>query len=173
MRDSKLSKSLVIASTAFTVEEDTAEEVSTKDDKLDLFALLAAIDRRDLNYYDGLSEQHKKQFSAYMSLMWSAYVDGDASLQHYYIAAMNHYANQHLFDINKHPKLQYLCLIAGSPGAGRQRHTWIKARKSESNPITKELMKLFPHKKQQDLELLATMLTARDIKAYQQELGDA
>ena len=40
-----------------------------------LWDLLAAIDRRDRNYYDQLSAEDRKKFSAYMALRWMSYVD--------------------------------------------------------------------------------------------------
>jgi len=41
---------------------------------------------------------------------------GSAELQHYYLQSSNHYVNKHFFAINRHPKLQWLCATAVSPG---------------------------------------------------------
>lgn len=159
----------------FQIQQDAepTEAKNAKDDRLDLWALLAAIDRRDLGYYDRLSDRHKKQFSGYMSLMWISYAEGQADLQAYYLQSSNLAANQHLFDINHHPKLQYLCLCAASPGVGRVKHTWIQARKDSSkDPKKKTLLRLFPGLKEDEAELLSSRITEQDIKQYVAQLGE-
>lgn len=153
------------------LEESPASEEKTRD-QLDLWALLAAIDRRDLGYYDLLSSRHKKQFSGFMSLMWISYAEGNSDLQSYYIQSSNLAVNQHLFDINHHPKLQYLCLCAASPGLGKIRHSWIKSKKSITDTKKKTLMKLFPMAKLSDIELLGDIVSDSAVQTYIQSLGE-
>lgn len=157
----------------FSIEPDAPAETATeKEDRLDLWALLSAIDRRDFGYYDRLSDRHKKQFSGYMSLLWISYADGNRDLESYYIQASNQAANLHLFDINHHPKLQYLCLCAASPGIGKIKHSWIKGRKNTADPKKKQLMQLFARLKDDEAELLAELVSEKDIKRYVQDLGE-
>ena len=61
--------------------------------KLDIFKMLNAIDKKDYNFYDNLSDDERKGFSAYLGLKWGASVNGDNTLQHYYLASMNNYVN--------------------------------------------------------------------------------
>jgi hypothetical protein len=89
---------------------------------------------------------------------------------------MNHHANKYLFDINKHPKLQWLTLVAGSPNFGQQRHKWIAGKKKVSNKkqedIKSQLTRLFPQYKEDDIELLSTMITKKDLKQYAKDFGN-
>jgi hypothetical protein len=100
-----------------------------KFDKIDfdLFEAIAAIDKKDYDYYDRLTEEQKKKFVPYMMLMWVSTVKGSHDLQNYYLQSTDYHANKHMFNesVQKHPKLQWLMLCAASPGMGKQYHQWI------------------------------------------------
>jgi len=143
--------------------------------KLDIFKVLRAVDKKDYAFYDTLTDEEKKGFTAFLGLKWGARVEGNQTIQHYYLASMNHHANKHLFNISKHPKLQWLTLAAGSPNFGQQRHNWIKGKKKTStkkqDDIRKELIKLYPSYKEDEIELLSTMVTKKELKAYAKDSG--
>jgi hypothetical protein len=56
---------------------------------------------------------------------------------------------------------------------GTQRHTWIAPKKKEpgAGSIKKQLTELFPHLKDDELEVLAEINTKKDIDAYLKQLG--
>lgn len=86
----------------------------------DLFEALAAIDRKDYDYYDGLSEEQKRKFSPYMLLIWLSNVKGrDQSIS---LIQTNRVANNNMFaeKMQDNPKLQWLSLCAASLGKGKQ-----------------------------------------------------
>ena len=136
-----------------------------------LWDLLAAIDRRDRGYYDQLSAEDRKKFSAYMALRWMSYVDAGPDVQSGYVQLYNHYANKNIFLLSRHPKLQWYMLIAASPGLGRQRHSWPRVKKSKETRRTKTLRELFPGMKTADAEVLDQLITDADIKQYHRDLG--
>jgi len=144
--------------------------------KLDIFKVLSALDNKDYIFYDSLSDLEKKGFTAFLTNKWMASVEGSTELQHYYLASTNHYSNKHLFDINKHPKLQYLSLVASSPGIGKQRHVWIKSKKKEISKskqnIKKILTDMYPTYKEEDIEVLSTMVTKRELSKYAKDSGN-
>lgn len=144
--------------------------------KLDIFKMLNAIDKKDYNFYDNLSDDERKGFSAYLGLKWGASVNGDNTLQHYYLASMNNYVNVNLFDVNKHPKLQWLLLVASSPNFGVHRHEWIYPKKKSTSKsksdIKNQLMRIFPSYKEDDIEVLSTMVTKKDLKEFSKDCGD-
>ena len=84
-----------------------------------------------------------------------------------------HYLNKKFFDINKHPKLQWLCATAVSPGLGTQRHQWITPRKKEpgASSIKKQLSELYPYMKDDEIELMAEINTKKDIDSYLKASG--
>lgn len=109
-----------------TKKQTPTDEKFEKQD-LDLFEVLAALDKKDYGYYDRLSEEQKKKFSSYMITHWMSQVKANGGIQGYYVRSVDHYANEHLFNENvmKHPKLQWQMLCASSPGIGKQFHQWV------------------------------------------------
>lgn len=142
-------------------------------DKLNIQNEMLQFDRKNRDFYDELTPEEKKKFSNYLMIRWGSSVQGDTELQGYYIQSCNHYFNKRFFDINRHPKLQWLCATAVSPGLGTQRHQWIAPKKKEpgANGIKKQLAELFPEFKDDEIELLAKINTKKDIDAYLKELG--
>jgi hypothetical protein len=110
----------------------TKKTPTPKDEKFekqdfDLFEALTALDRKDYNYIDKLTEEQQKKFVPYMMTHWMSTVKADGGIQGYYVRSVDYYANQYLFNeyIQKHPKLQWKMLCASSPGIGKQFHQWI------------------------------------------------
>jgi len=142
-------------------------------DKLSIANEMACFDRKDRDFYDNLTDDEKKKFSNFLMIRWGSSVNGSKEMQEYYLIATNERLNKHFFDINKHPKLQWLCATTVSPGMGTQRHNWISLKKKEAgvNSIRKQLGELFPHLEDDSLDLMATLNTQKDINEYLKKLG--
>jgi hypothetical protein len=98
-----------------------------QDQDLDLFEVLAALDKKDYGYYDRLSPEQQKKFVPFMMIKWMSAIKGSEGASRYYVMSTNEYANKYLFNeyVQKHPKLQWQMLCASSPGIGKQFHQWI------------------------------------------------
>ena len=140
-------------------------------DKLSIANEMACFDRKDRDFYDSLTEEERKKFSNYLMIRWGSSVQGSPELQEYYLIATNERLNKHFFDLGKHPKLQWLCATTVSPDLGVFRHNWISPKKKEPNGIKKQLAELFPHLKDDELDLMAKINTKKDIDNYLKELG--
>lgn len=142
-------------------------------DKLSIHNEMAVFDRKEREFYDELTVDERKKFSNFLMIRWGSCIQGSAELQHYYLQSSNHYVNKHFFAINKHPKLQWLCATAVSPGLGVQRHQWIAPKKKEAGAsgIRKQLAELYPHLKDDELELMAKINTKKDIDVYLKAAG--
>ena len=142
-------------------------------DKLNIANEMAQLDSKNRDFYDDLTDEEKKKFSNFLMIRWSSSVHGNQELQEYYIQSCNHYLNKHFFAINKHPKLQWLCATAVSPGLGSLRHQWIAPKKKEpgSSGFKKQLAELFPNRKMDEIELLAALTTKKELDTYMRELG--
>lgn len=142
-------------------------------DKLSIQNEMMCFDRKDRNFYSSLTDEERKKFSNFLMIRWGSSIQGSAELQHYYLQSSNHYVNKHFFAINRHPKLQWLCATAVSPGLGTQRHQWIAPKKKEAGPggIRKQIAELFPHLKDDEVELMSKINTKKDIDAYLKQLG--
>jgi hypothetical protein len=101
------------------------EKIQNQD--FDLFVALNALDKKDYNYFENLTEEQKRKFVPYMMTHWMSAIKGNGDLQGYYLRSVDYHANVNLFNeyVQKHPKLQWLMLCAASPGLGKQFHQWI------------------------------------------------
>jgi hypothetical protein len=142
-------------------------------DKLGIQNEMTQFDRKNRTFYDELTVEERKKFSNYLMIRWGSSIQGSAELQNYYLQSSNHYVNKRFFDINRHPKLQWLCATAVSPGLGTQRHQWIAPKKKEAGAsgVKKQIAELFPHLKNDEVELMAKINTKKDIDAYLKQLG--
>ena len=142
-------------------------------DKLHISNEMAQFDNKNRAFYDELSEEEKKKFSTFLMIRWGSAVSGSRDLQEFYLIAANERLNKNFFGISKHPKLQWLCATSVSPGMGPQRHNWITMKKKEpgAGTIKKQLVDLFPHLKEDEIELMSQLNTKKDVDAYLKELG--
>lgn len=144
------------------------------EDKLSIKSEMSALDRKDRNFYDSLTDEEKKKFSPYLMIRYGATVAGNADMQAYYLMSCNERLNKHFFDVNtsQHKKLQWLMATTVSPGMGNQYHQWIKlGKKATDNKNVKFLRELYPHLKEDDLKLMSELNDKDDLKAYAKGLG--
>jgi hypothetical protein len=142
-------------------------------DKLSIQNEMMCFDRKDRDFYSSLTDEERKKFSNFLMIRWGSSIQGSAELQHYYLQSSNHYVNKHFFAINRHPKLQWLCATAVSPGLGTQRHQWIAPKKKEAGAsgVRKQIAELFPHLTDDEVELMSKINTKKDIDTYLKQLG--
>ena len=140
-------------------------------DKLGIANEMSCFDRKDREFYDSLTEEERKKFSNYLMIRWGSSVQGSIELQEYYLIATNERMNKHFFATAKHPILQWLCATSVSPGMGVFRHNWISPKKKEPTGIKKQLAELFPHLRDDEIDLMAKINTKKDIDSYLKELG--
>ena len=143
-------------------------------DKLSIANEMMCFDRKDRKFYDSLTDEERKKFSNYLMIRWGSSIQGSRELQEYYVQSCNHYLNKRFFAINKHPKLQWLCATAVSPGMGTHRHQWIPLKKKEAgaSAIKKQLAELYPAMKDSDLTLLASITTKKELDQYIKDHGN-
>ena len=130
-------------------------------------------DRKVRTFYDDLTAEEKKKFSNYLMIRWGSSVDGSRDLQEFYVIATNERLNKHFFDIGRHPKLQWLLATTVSPDIGTPRHPWIAPKKKEAGLSAKRkaLMEIFPHYKDDEIDVMAEITTQKEIDAYNREAG--
>ena len=107
-------------------------------------------------------------------LRWGSAVEGAQELQEYYVQSCNHYLNKHFFDIGRHPKLQWLCATAVSPGMGTPRHPWIAPKKKQAGLSAKRkaLMEIYPTYKDDEIDVMAELVTQKELDAYHRAAGN-
>ena len=142
-------------------------------DRLNIANEMRQLDRKNRQFYDDLTAEEKKKFSTYLMIRWSSAVEGDRELQEYYVQSCNHYLNRHFFDVNRHPKLQWLMATAVSPGLGTPRHPWIAPRKKEAGLSAKRkaLVAMYPHYRDDEIDVMCEITTQKEIDAYNRAAG--
>jgi hypothetical protein len=150
-----------------------AKQKLTTDEKFtnvdfNLFEALEAIDRKDYGYYDRLTPEQQRKFSAYMMLMWVPSVKGAYQIP--YLQRINQIANKHVFDevVQDNPKLQWLMLCASSPGKGKQYREYVPSlnikvvklqEKAELDSVKKYFSKLHPNVDAELIDELSKLYT--------------
>ena len=144
-------------------------------DKLNIANEMRMFDRKVRSFYDDLTPEEKKKFSNYLMIRWGSAVEGSKELQEFYLIATNERLNKHFFDMSKHPKLQWLMATSVSPDLGTPRHNWIAPKKKEAGMSAKkkQLAQLYPHYKDDEIDLLAKITDQKEINALLKQHGDA
>jgi hypothetical protein len=144
-------------------------------DKLSIGNEMAQFDSKNREFFDELTDEERKKFSPFLMIRYGSSVSGSRDLQEFYLIATNERLNKKFFAVNtaQHKKLQWLMATSVSPGLGNFRHNWIAPRKKEpgAGSMRKQLADLFPHLKDDEIDLLAQITTKKEIDIYLRELG--
>ena len=137
-------------------------------DKLNIVNEMRQLDRKNRNFYRELTGEERKKFSNYLMIRWASCVEGSRDLQEFYLISTNERLNKHFFNISRHPELQWLCATTVSPNMGTPRHNWIAPKKKEAgaSSMKKQLAEIYPHMKDDELEVMAKITTKKEIDAY-------
>jgi len=132
------------------------------------------LDRKNRNFYRDLTDEERKKFSNYLMIRWASCVEGSKDLQEFYLISTNERLNKHFFNIGRHPGLQWLCATTVSPDMGTPRHNWIAPKKKEAgaSSLKKQLAEIYPHMKDDELDVMAKITTKKEIDAYFKALGN-
>lgn len=143
--------------------------------KVELNRVLAALDKKEYDFYDSLTDDEKKSLSLFILNRFSSLVsEGPIDLQAWYLLATNENVNKYYFDLYKHPKLTWLLLTTVSPQLGKQRRKWVavkKTEKSTSSKTVKLLERVYPNAKSDEIRLLERLYTKADIERIISEHG--
>lgn len=142
-------------------------------DKLNIANEMRMFDRKVRTFYDDLTTEERKKFSNFLMLRWGSAVEGSRDLQEFYVISCNERFNKHFFDLGKHPKLQWLLATTVSPDLGTPRHPWIAPKKKEAGLSAKRkaLMEIYPHYKDDEIDVMAQLVTQKEIDAYNKSAG--
>ena len=141
-----------------------------KKPQIPLKDIMAAIDKKDRGFYDRLTPEQKKAFSAWMMMRYCSSVQGRDAAN--YIFMTNELVNYQFMEVSKHPELQWLLLSAC--GVGKvQFHPYLKppnARKKK-NKIFDFVYELFPHMKAEDINEFINLNSQQELKQLAENHG--
>jgi hypothetical protein len=143
-------------------------------DKLDIRNEMRQLDAKNRDFYDELTPEERKKLSIFPLMRWASTVNGSREIQEYYVQSTNHYFNKHFFTMHRHPKLQWLMGTAVSPGMGSMRHDWVSLKKKEAgaSTIKKQLRELYPHFRDDEIDLMTTLTDKKEIAQLQRAHGN-
>jgi hypothetical protein len=102
--------------------------------KLDIFWLLGQVDRKNYDLWSQLTEEQRKEFTAYVATMWMAGTDEFEQLTN-----LGDIAAPCVFDFGKKPELMLKVLTACSVG-GPKRYEWCAPKATKKHKLAVELI---------------------------------
>jgi hypothetical protein len=148
-------------------------------DKLHISNEMRQLDLKNRDFYDELTPEERKKFSTFLMIRWSSAVQvsnssRDKNIEQYYLQSCNENLNKHFFAVSKHPKLQWLMATTVGPGDGTKTHPWIAPKKKVAGASAKRkaLMSMYPHYKDDEIEVMMQIVSDKEIKQYIKDSGD-
>ena len=136
-----------------------------KKPQIPLKEIMAAIDKKDRNFYNNLSDEQKKAFSAWMMMRYCSSVQGRDAANYIYMT--NELVNYQFSEVSKHPELQWLLLSAC--GVGKiQFHPYLKPPNSrkKKNKIFEFIYSIYPHMKAEDINNMIDINTNEELTEF-------
>ena len=127
-----------------------------KKPQIPLAEVMKAIDKKDRGWYNKLSAEQKKAFSAWMMMRYASSVQGSSAPD--YIWMVNELVNHKFTDVSKHPEFQWLLMTAA--GSGKvQHHPYIKPPNSRKKKSKRGefVSNVLPHLKADEIELFLSL----------------
>jgi hypothetical protein len=131
--------------------------------KLDIKRELKALDTKDYDFYDNLSDDEKKAFNPYILMRYASNVQGDVDIQEWFVEMINECVNKNYSIISKnHKSLVWKLFTATGAGVSCYHPYLAPGKKEKTNKIEKLLAELYPAYKVEDVKLLGSMMSEQD-----------
>jgi len=147
-------------------------------EKLAIKEILSWIDNDEKDIWNHLEEEHKKQVSFWLLNRYVSSVNGSREKQELAVFKTNEYYNKNFNDIgvgkeSGHQKLMWQLLCMSGATGKNEFHPWIgfKKKSSDNSKAIKLLEQVYPHMKSDELDLLASISTKKELKALAEEHG--
>lgn len=143
-----------------------------KERALDLGRLFKAVNQKNYNFYDSLTEDELKEFSPYVLMRFiSNPSHPDRDIQEWYIVEVNERINKHHWDLSKeHEGL--LWKLYATIGAGVSiNHNFMPMVKSKLDKFEKLIEELNPTLKDDEIKLMAQLMTEDDRDQLLDDMG--
>jgi len=140
--------------------------------KLDIKRELSAVDQKNYDFYDNLTDEEKKAFSPYILMRYTASVQGDRDTQEWFLEMTNEMVNKHHWSLSKNHKPLLWKLFAAVGTGVNAYHPYLAAGKKEkAQKIEKLLSEINPSMKLSEIKQLAAMMDKKDIEELFDKMG--
>ena len=140
--------------------------------KLDIKRELNAVDQKNYDFYDKLTDEEKKVFSPYILMRYTSNVQGDRDIQEWFVEMTNECVNKNHWDLSKNHKALLWKLFAATGAGVNCYHPYLASGKKEkANKIEKLLVEIYPARKMEDIKLMASMMDKKDKEELFDKMG--
>ena len=140
--------------------------------KLDIKRELNAVDQKNYNFYDNLTDEERKVFSPYILMRYTASTQGDREIQEWFVEMTNEMVNKHHWDLSQNHKALLWKLFAATGAGINCYHPYLAAGKKEkANKIEKLLCDIYPATKMAEIKMMAKMMTKKDKEELFDKMG--
>jgi hypothetical protein len=140
--------------------------------KLDIKRELNAVDQKNYDFYDKLTDDERKAFSPYILMRYTASVQGDRDIQEWFLEMTNEMVNKNHWELSKNHKALLWKLFAATGAGVNCYHPYLAAGKKEkANKIEKLLVELYPAMKMDEIKMLAKMMDKKDKEELFDKMG--
>lgn len=145
-------------------DDDFGTDVVAKP-KLDIFKTLNAIDRKQANFLNMVTEQEKKSFVPLVVMQWMTGLSDKNPNSEINLRMVNELVNMHFWELYKHPELQYKLMAACGDGSTYKR-AWIPMATKESKHFVIRYMydKMPFNVSDKEIELCVKKMSYSDIE---------
>jgi len=148
-------------------------------EKIQIKEILSWIDNGHTDIWDQLEDDHKKQISFWLLNRYVSCVNGSRDKQELAVFKTNEYYNKNFNDIgvgkeSGHQKLMWQLLCMSGNTGKNEFHPWIGFKKKNgdnTNKAIKLLQQIYPHLKDDEVEILARISTKKELKELANEYG--
>jgi hypothetical protein len=145
-------------------------------EKLAIKEILSWIDNGYKDIWKDLEDEHKKQVSFWLLNRYVSSVNGSREKQELAVFKTNEYYNKHFNSIGAgkesgHPNLMWKLLVMSGNTGKNEFHPWIgyKKKGDSNSKAIKLLEQIYPHLKNDEVELLAGISTKQELKQLAEE----
>jgi hypothetical protein len=153
-------------------KKPAAKDSKPKERKLDIFQeVLPAVDRRNMDFWNKMTDEQKKEFSPWLIQRWVSSVDGSPEVQEYFIQAINERVNINMKELKNHPELSWM-LLASCGIRKAYRRSWIGASKGiKKDKISDFIAELYPSAGEQEIELMRVINNEEELKQVAEQMN--
>lgn len=146
-------------------------------EKIELKEKIQAVDQNVRELWDAMEPDQQKSLKSEFFIL-NRYISNAKSnnveIQQHFVLTVNEYFNKHWNTLQKHPKLLWLLLCMCSYDSKTQfYHEWIgnKKKSGSDSKKVKFLTDIYPNKKIDEIELMAKLVTDKDLKELARKYG--
>lgn len=141
-------------------------------EKLDIKRVLKAVDQKNYDFYDNLTDDEKKAFVPFILMRYTSNVQGDREIQEWFVETTNEYVNKDFMILSKnHKGLQWKLYAATGAGVSTYHPYLAAGKKEKANKIEKLLAELYPATKMAEIKMMASMMSKEEITELFDKMG--